>query len=110
MVFFCHLRIANTRSPATLLITEQPFPRAIVKGQVITLEAQLLLPSHIDLRFYLILYSFNTTSSVGHVKADMSHCVMPTKKGGKTAGPLVENASEPLDPEGKVLFSFMSIF
>ncbi|KAH3743472.1 transcriptional repressor [Pelomyxa schiedti] len=77
--------------PAMLLITEHPFPRSVVKGQVIPLEAQLLLPSRIDVR------------SVSNVKVDMEQRISG-KKGAKQTGPFLENTSESLDPDGKVFF------
>lgn len=41
-------------SPAVLIITEQPFSRAIVKGQMVTVEAQLLMASRVEIRFTYI--------------------------------------------------------
>eukprot|EP01105_Mastigella_eilhardi_P025883 TRINITY_DN71_c1_g3_i2.p1 TRINITY_DN71_c1_g3~~TRINITY_DN71_c1_g3_i2.p1 ORF type:complete len:902 (-),score=296.85 TRINITY_DN71_c1_g3_i2:20-2638(-) len=76
--------------PAALVITEQPFSRSIVKGQMVPIEAQLLVPSRLDIK------------SVGKVTADIAQYHATTKKNGKPSGPLLESAAEEVDPDGKV--------
>ena len=57
---------------------------------MVPVEAQLLLPSRIDIR------------SMGRVTADIVQYHSTTKKNGKPSGPYLENATEDLDAEGKV--------
>lgn len=79
--------------PATIVITDQPFSRSIVKGQMVPLEAQLLLPSKIDLKH------------VGAVEASIAQSSStPKTKGSKTPYPLLENNTENIDTEGIVRF------
>eukprot|EP01105_Mastigella_eilhardi_P025433 TRINITY_DN6915_c0_g1_i1.p1 TRINITY_DN6915_c0_g1~~TRINITY_DN6915_c0_g1_i1.p1 ORF type:complete len:770 (-),score=235.43 TRINITY_DN6915_c0_g1_i1:117-2318(-) len=84
-----YVRPDTVPCPAALIITDQPFSRSIVKGQMVPIEAQLLLPSRLDIR------------SMGRVTADVVQ-YHSTKKGGKSTGPYLENATEDLDAEGKV--------
>ncbi|KAH3763182.1 transcriptional repressor [Pelomyxa schiedti] len=85
-----YVRPDSIPCPAALMITEQPFSRSIVKGQMVPVEAQLLLPSRIEIR------------SMGRVTADIVQYHSTAKKNGKPTGPYLENATEDLDNEGKV--------
>ncbi|KAH3766790.1 transcriptional repressor [Pelomyxa schiedti] len=87
-----YIRPDTIPCPAALLVTDQPFSRSIVKGQTVALEAQLLLPSSIDLK------------NVGPVDADIVQLHGTSKKGVKCSTPSIENASETIDTEGKVRF------
>ncbi|KAH3765764.1 transcriptional repressor [Pelomyxa schiedti] len=85
-----YVRPDSVACPASLIILDQPFPRSIVKGQMVPIEAQLLLPSKMDIR------------SMSRVTADVVQYHSTSKKNGKPSGPFIENASEDLDAEGKV--------
>ncbi|KAH3765435.1 transcriptional repressor [Pelomyxa schiedti] len=77
--------------PAVLFLTEQPFPRTIVKGQLVPIDAQLLLASRADIR------------SIGSVSAIIVQSQSSKKPGkGITTSVSLECNPEQIDNEGKV--------